>query len=115
MASPLPLEARSVSRRYRLGSLDVVALRNVSLRVAEGDFLAVAGSSGSGKTTLLNLLGALDKPSDGAVFIDGTDTASLNSGELSRLRSEKLGFVFQTFNLLPVLTAAENVEYPLLI
>jgi putative ABC transport system ATP-binding protein len=109
------LEARRASKTYRLGVLDVSALSGVDLQVSDGDFLAIAGSSGSGKTTLLNLLGAIDKPTSGGIFIDGIDTASLSSRELSHLRSQKIGFIFQTFNLLPVLTAAENVEYPLLL
>jgi putative ABC transport system ATP-binding protein len=109
------LIAQEVSKHYRLGEIDVPALKGVDLTVGDGDFLAIAGSSGSGKTTLLNLLGCLDRPSGGTVLVDGRDTAELSSDELSRLRAEKIGFIFQTFNLLPVLTAAENVEYPLLL
>ena len=90
------------------------ALKRVSLAVHEGDFLAIAGSSGSGKTTLLNLMGTLDRPSAGQVLIEGREIVDLSSKELSRLRRAKIGFIFQTFNLFPVLTAEENVEYPLL-
>lgn len=91
------------------------ALTDINLIVRTGDFLAIAGSSGSGKTTLLNLLGILDRPTSGCVLIDGVDVSQLSSRELAAIRSQKIGFVFQTFNLLPVLTAFENVEYPLLL
>src|SRR4051794_32411784 len=107
-----PLRAENVSRVYRLGDVDVRALKGINLSIREGDFLAIAGSSGSGKTTLLNLLGAIDRPSGGRILIDGVDTAKLAPRELSYFRSRRLGFIFQTFNLLPVLTARENVEYP---
>jgi putative ABC transport system ATP-binding protein len=113
--SNIVLEARGVSKHYRLGEVGVPALTSIDLRVAQGDFLAIAGSSGSGKTTLLNLLGCIDRPTEGKILVDGKDTDTLGSDELSRLRAEKIGFVFQTFNLIPVLTAAENVEYPLLL
>jgi putative ABC transport system ATP-binding protein len=108
-------EAQDVSKTYRLGSTLVEALRGISLEVAPGDFLAIAGPSGSGKTTLLNLLGCLDAPSAGRVVIDGEPVASLSADRLAELRARKIGFVFQTFNLIPVLSAFENVEYPLLI
>ena len=93
----------------------VSALNGVSLRVEAGEFLAIAGPSGSGKTTLLNLIGCIDQPTSGRVLIDGVDTSRLSPGSLTELRREKIGFVFQTFNLIPVFTAAENVEFPLLI
>jgi len=93
----------------------VSALNHASLRVRPGEFLAISGPSGSGKTTLLNLIGCIDQPTSGRVLIDGVDTSKLNPGELTELRRKKIGFVFQTFNLIPVFTAAENVEYPLLI
>jgi putative ABC transport system ATP-binding protein len=93
----------------------VSALSNASLRVTAGEFLAIAGPSGSGKTTLLNLIGCIDQPTSGRILVDGVDTSKLKQAEMSRLRREKIGFVFQTFNLIPVFTAAENVEYPLLI
>ena len=104
-----------LSRRYPLDHSSVSALEDVSFRVARGEFLAVAGPSGSGKSTLLNLIGCLDRPTKGTVCIDGQDTAKLKPARLSALRREKLGFVFQSFNLIPVFTAAENVAYPLLI
>jgi putative ABC transport system ATP-binding protein len=106
---------QDVSKTYRLGKLSVTALAGVSLRVAAGEFLAVAGPSGSGKTTLLNLIGCLDTPSAGEITIDGEPVTRLSPGRRADLRARKLGFVFQTFNLIPVLTAWENVEYPLLI
>ena len=106
---------RDVEKTYRLGKLNVTALAGVSLTVAAGEFLAVAGPSGSGKTTLLNLIGCLDTPSAGEITIDGESVTRLSSGRRADLRARKLGFVFQTFNLIPVLTAWENVEYPLLI
>jgi len=93
----------------------VSALNDASLRVEAGEFLAIAGPSGSGKTTLLNLIGCIDQPTSGRVLIDGIDTSRLSPTQLTTLRREKIGFVFQTFNLIPVFTAAENVEFPLLI
>jgi len=104
-----------VSKTYRLGKVDVVALDDVSFAVAAGEFVAIAGPSGSGKTTLLNLIGCLDTPTAGEIRIDGEAVSVLSAGRRADLRARKLGFVFQTFNLIPVLTAWENVEYPLLI
>ena len=106
---------RDVSKTYRLGKVTVTALDGVSLAVKAGEFLAVAGPSGSGKTTLLNLIGCLDTPTSGEVVIDGEAIGGLSAGRRADLRARKLGFVFQTFNLIPVLTAWENVEYPLLL
>jgi putative ABC transport system ATP-binding protein len=93
----------------------VSALSKASLRVTAGEFLAISGPSGSGKTTLLNLIGCIDQPTSGRILVDGVDTSTLKPGGMATLRREKIGFVFQTFNLIPVFTAAENVEYPLLI
>ncbi len=104
-----------VTKTYRLGKVTVIALAGVSLTVEAGEFLAVAGPSGSGKTTLLNLVGCLDTPTSGEIEIDGAPVSTLSAGQRADLRASKLGFVFQTFNLIPVLTAYENVEYPLLI
>ena len=104
-----------VSKTYHLGKVAVTALAGVSLTVEAGEFLAVAGPSGSGKTTLLNLIGCLDTPTRGEIVIDGTPVGALSAGRRAELRARKLGFIFQTFNLIPVLTAHENVEYPLLI
>ena len=106
---------KDVSKSYRLGKLTVTALSAVSLTVAPGEFLAVAGPSGSGKTTLLNLIGCLDTPTSGEIEIDGEPVGALSASRRADLRARKLGFVFQTFNLIPVLTAYENVEYPLLV
>lgn len=105
----------SVTRRFPLDHSSVTALDHTSLHVAAGEFLAIAGPSGSGKSTLLNLIGCIDKPTSGRVFIDGVDTSQLSPARTTALRREKIGFVFQTFNLIPVFTAAENVEFPLLI
>src|SRR5690349_8391788 len=103
-----------VSKTYRLGKVGVTALDDVSFGVATGEFVAIAGPSGSGKTTLLNLVGCLDTPTSGEIRIDGEAVSALSPGARADLRARKLGFVFQTFNLIPVLTAWENVEYPLL-
>jgi putative ABC transport system ATP-binding protein len=102
-----------VEKSYAAGELEVRALRGVTLEIERGAFLSMAGPSGSGKTTLLNLLGALDTPTSGAVVIGGVNTAGLGPKTLADFRNTRLGFVFQTFNLIPVLTAAENVEFPL--
>ena len=91
------------------------ALRGVSLNIEEGDFMSIAGPSGSGKTTLLNLLGCLDKPTEGAVKINDNDVSKYSSDKLADVRNKNLGFVFQAFNLIPVLTAFENVEFPLVL
>src|SRR5664279_5284225 len=104
-----------VSRKFPLDYSSVIALDDVNLCVTAGEFLAISGPSGSGKSTLLNLIGCIDKPTTGRIRIDGTDTTSLNAGRTTQLRREKIGFVFQTFNLIPVFTAAENVEFPLLV
>jgi len=104
-----------VTRKFPLDHNAVTALSNVSFHIDPGEFLAISGPSGSGKSTLLNLIGCIDKPTSGRIFIDGTDTSLLSSSQCSLLRREKIGFVFQTFNLIPVFTASENVEYPLLI
>jgi len=103
-----------VSKRYRLGDSDVDALRAINLRIEEGVFLAIAGPSGSGKSTLLNIIGCIDSPSTGKLLIDDRDVAGRSADELAGLRARTIGFIFQTFNLFPVLTAEENIEYPLL-
>jgi putative ABC transport system ATP-binding protein len=103
-----------VSKEYLLGEQKVDALRDVSLSIEEGVFLAIAGPSGSGKSTLLNLIGCIDTPTSGRILIDGQDVSGRTPDQLADLRARTIGFVFQTFNLLPVLSAAENVEYPLL-
>ncbi len=101
----------AVTKKYVQGKITFKALDTVSLEIAKGEFTALAGPSGSGKTTLLNLIGGLDVPDSGTVTLDGRNFSTLNSGELAELRLHKIGFVFQAYNLIPVLTAAENVEY----
>ncbi len=107
------VELRSVSRKFRTGGEDVWAVREVSLSVRPGEFLALVGRSGSGKTTLLNLIAGLDRPTGGEVLIDGARVDQMNDRELDRLRRHTLGFIFQSFGLLPLLSARENVELPL--
>ncbi len=102
-----------VVRSYRTGETEVRALRGVSLRIDSGEFLSIAGPSGSGKTTLLNLIGCIDRPDSGRIVIDGREVSRMSDRELALFRRDRLGFVFQTFNLIPVLTAAENVEFAL--
>jgi len=114
MASDKVVLVEDVSKAYALGKQTVTALQHVSLSVAKGEFMALAGPSGSGKSTLLNLIGCIDTPSSGRICIQGNDIGGKTPDELSDLRLNTLGFVFQTFNLLPVLSAWENVEYPLL-
>ncbi len=114
MSEPL-LEGRKLERVYRLGAVPVPALAGVSLAIEAGDFLVLEGPSGSGKTTLLNLLGLLDRPDGGSVRWQGRPVEALDEDERSDLRRDAFGFVFQTFNLIPVLTAAENVEVPLVL
>lgn len=108
------IRIESLTKTYRLGVQTVVGLRNISLNVEENAFMAIAGPSGSGKTTLLNIIGLIDTPSSGRLLIDDREVSRRSPDELAGLRARSIGFVFQTFNLLPVLTAAENVEYPLL-
>jgi len=108
------VRADDVTKEYSLGRTRVPALRGVSLLVEPGEFLAVAGPSGSGKSTLLNLIGCLDQPTSGRITVGGTDVSVLDDDHLSDLRARTIGFIFQTFNLVPVLSALENVEFPLL-
>lgn len=108
------VRVEDVSKEYALGKQTVTALQHVSLSVAKGEFMALAGPSGSGKSTLLNLIGCIDTPSSGRIRIEGHDIGGKSPDELADLRLNTLGFVFQTFNLLPVLSAWENIEYPLL-
>jgi putative ABC transport system ATP-binding protein len=107
------VEVDNVSKFYSLGAERIEALRHVSLKIECGIFLALAGPSGSGKTTLLNLIGCIDTPSSGRIVVDGRDVSRRTPNELAELRARTIGLIFQTFNLFPVLTAAENVEYPL--
>ena len=104
-----------VSKKYLLGETEIHALRGLSFEIKRGAFTALVGSSGSGKSTLLNIIGCIDEPDSGKILLDGVDVTLLSEKERSKLRNEKIGFVFQSFNLIPVLTAYENVELPLLI
>jgi putative ABC transport system ATP-binding protein len=115
LVSPPRLELRAVSKTYSNGSLPVEVLHDISLAVEPATVVALVGRSGSGKTTLLNLAGAMDFPTRGEVFIDGRSTGALSDAELTALRRRQVGFVFQFFQLLPTLTALENVELPLLL
>ncbi len=107
------IQLHRASKTYRLGEISVHALREASLRVEHGEFVAVMGSSGSGKSTLMNILGCLDAPSGGRYLIDGIDVSTMDEDDLSDLRSRKIGFVFQSFNLVPRTSALANVELPL--
>jgi putative ABC transport system ATP-binding protein len=109
------VECEGLSKTYQQGKVTVRALNNVSLSVAAGGFVALAGPSGSGKTTLLNLIGGLDRPDAGDILVDGRDYSRLRSAELADLRLRRIGFVFQAYNLIPVLSAIENVEYVMLL
>jgi len=110
---PAILEARDVEKAYSMGKVQVSALRGITLKVEQGEFVAIFGPSGSGKSTLLHVLGGLDRPDKGSVYIDGINLSTLNDAKLAEVRLHKIGFVFQFFNLLPRLTALRNVELPL--
>jgi putative ABC transport system ATP-binding protein len=109
------IEVQNLSKSYRRDSLEIPVLRNISLNVAEGEFIAFMGPSGSGKTTLLNLIAGIDRPSEGRIVIAGVDVTELTETELAAWRSRNVGFIFQFYNLIPVLTALENVELPLIL
>jgi putative ABC transport system ATP-binding protein len=106
-------QAENLEKSYKIGKVTVQAVRGVNLTLYHGQFVVVTGPSGSGKTTLLNLIGTLDKPTSGRVLIDGRDLGGMKDGELTQLRRHKIGFIFQFHNLIPVLTALENVQLPL--
>ena len=114
MSIPSVVRIEKLTKQYQMGDQEVHALKNISLNIEDGVFLAIAGPSGSGKTTLLNMMGCIDTPSTGKIYINEQDVTGKTPDALADLRARTIGFVFQTFNLLPVLTAAENVEYPLL-
>jgi putative ABC transport system ATP-binding protein len=107
------VEVRGVSRDYELGKTIVQALIDVSLEIERSDFLVISGPSGSGKSTLLNLIGCIDQPTRGSILFDGVDVATMTDHALSAFRALRLGFVFESFNLIPVLSASENIDYPL--
>uniref|UniRef100_A0A7C3Z351 ATP-binding cassette domain-containing protein n=1 Tax=candidate division WOR-3 bacterium TaxID=2052148 RepID=A0A7C3Z351_UNCW3 len=108
------IELRNVTKIYRLGKVELPALRKVSLQVADGEFIAIMGPSGSGKSTLLNIIGCLDLPTEGEYFLDGREVSKLSDSQLAMIRNEKIGFIFQNYNLLPRITALGNVELPLI-
>lgn len=107
------INLENVSKIYQMGDVDVPALKNVSLEVKKGEFLAISGPSGSGKSTMMNLVGCLDLPTEGSIFLGEDNIAKLRESSLSQIRGKKIGFIFQQFNLLPTLTALENVMLPL--
>lgn len=109
------VELQDVRKVYPLGKVEVEAVKGVSFSIEKGDFISIAGPSGSGKTTILNMLGCVDRPTSGTVLINGRPTKDLSDKELTTLRHETLGFIFQSFNLIPVLSVYENIEFPLLL
>jgi putative ABC transport system ATP-binding protein len=113
-ASEWVIEVQGLTKVYRMGTTEVHALRGVSMRAAAGEFLALMGASGSGKSTLMHLLGCLDTPTSGRYYLEGRDVGTLSGTEQSRVRNARIGFVFQSFNLLPRLSSLENVTLPLL-
>jgi putative ABC transport system ATP-binding protein len=115
VAAQLAVDLKEVGKTYRSGLIEVSALRGISVHIASGEFVAIAGPSGSGKTTLLNIIGGLDRADSGEVRVAGQDFQILSLTELARVRLNRIGFVFQTYNLLPVLTAFENAEFTLLL
>jgi putative ABC transport system ATP-binding protein len=104
-----------VKKHYNLGKTVVQAVKGIDLTIEKGDFISIAGPSGSGKSTILNMIGLIDKPTEGSVTIEGKDIGSLSDSELTRLRHQRIGFIFQSFNLIPVLSTKENIEFPLLL
>jgi putative ABC transport system ATP-binding protein len=107
------IETRDLWKTYRMGEEDIHALKGVSIQIARGEYVAIMGPSGSGKSTLMNLIGCLDTPSKGTYLLNDKEVSQMNDNELARIRNEEIGFVFQTFNLLPRATALHNVELPL--
>jgi len=108
------VELKNIYKIYKMGSVNVNALNGVDLKIQSGEFVAIMGPSGSGKSTMMHIIGALDKPTNGKMLLDGVDISNLSDDELAKIRSKKIGFVFQEFNLIPTLTAIENVSLPML-
>lgn len=114
MAETPILKASDLSKTFKMGKIHVTALRNVNLSVTKGDFIAIQGPSGSGKTTLLNLLGGLDTPTSGEIWIEGTNITNMNERKLASIRCKRIGFIFQFYNLMPKMPALDNVELPMI-
>ncbi|MEM3713381.1 MAG: ABC transporter ATP-binding protein [Nitrososphaeria archaeon] len=114
MSSELSVETINLAKNYFLGGTIIKAIENINLQIYRGEYLSIIGPSGSGKTTLFNLIGGLDKPTIGSVFIENIDISKLDAYELAWLRCKKIGYIFQTFNLIPILTAIENVSLPMI-
>jgi putative ABC transport system ATP-binding protein len=108
------IDLRNITKVYGMGTIQVEVLRGITLHVKEGDFISIMGPSGSGKSTLMNMIGCLDIPTTGEYYLDGKEISTYNEKQLSKIRNEKIGFIFQKFNLLPKLTAYENIELPLI-
>jgi putative ABC transport system ATP-binding protein len=115
MKNQFDIEMQGVTKIYKMDSVNVIGVENINLKIKKGEFVCVMGPSGSGKSTMLHLMGCLDKPTYGKVLIDGVDASRMSDDELADLRKDKIGFVFQFFNLYPTLTALENVELPMII
>src|SRR5579864_8056398 len=115
MSGPNIVTVRNLSKIYQQGEINVTALHNISLDIQTGEFLTLMGPSGSGKSTLLHIIAGIDRPTNGECHVQGVDVTKLNESQLADWRNQNVGFVFQTFNLIPVLTAYENVELPLLL
>ena len=113
--SDIVVELKHIKKIYPMKNMEYVAIKDISLRVHRGEFVSILGPSGSGKTTLMNIIGTLDRPSDGTILINNVDTSSLNEKELSILRNRNIGFVFQSYNLVPYLSVLENVTLPLMV
>lgn len=114
MTQKIIIELRDVWKTYKMGDNEVHALRGLNLKVHRGEFVAVMGPSGSGKSTAMNMIGVLDRPSKGAIYLEGTDIAKLSESRLAQIRGKKIGFIFQKFNLINTLTAKENITLPLI-
>jgi len=108
------IEMKNISKAYRMGNKDYLAIRNINLKISKGEFVAIIGPSGAGKTTLMNIMGCLDTPSEGEYILDGIEITKCRDDKLAEIRNKKIGFIFQTYNLLPRLNVYENIELPLI-